>query len=100
MQSIDKLIERCELAAKNSDAPFDRRFADFTVWYFRNLKRIPKENLKARVTFQEDAIWILIEIIAMQREDFKKLAEGRTSSVSLYLPAGIKLGGPLLSEQR
>jgi hypothetical protein len=98
MQSIEGLIDRCEQAAKNSDAPFERRFADFTVWYFKNLKRIPKSNLQARVTFQEDAIWILIEIIAMQREDYVKLAEGRRSS--LFLPSGIKLGGPLLSEQR
>lgn len=98
MQDTIALVDRLEAAARNSDAPFERRFADFTVWYFNNLKRIPKDNLKSRVTFQEDAIWILIEIIAMQREDFKKLAEGRRSS--LVLPSGIVLGGPLLSERR
>ncbi len=93
MQGVAKLIERLELNAKNADNDLDKRFADFAVWYFTNIKRIPSENLKSRVTFQEDALWILVEIIAMVREEQKKAATGRSSR--LLLPSGITFGQPL-----
>ena len=93
MQEVTKLIERLELNAKNADNDLDRRFADFAVWYFTNIKRIPAENLKSRVTFQEDALWILVEIIAMVREEQKR-AEGSRYS-GLILPTGIQFGKPL-----
>lgn len=95
MRDVAQLIDRLEQNAKNAEGDFSRRLADFTVWYFKNLQRIPEHNLKARVTFQEDAIWILIEIIAMQREDFEKLSTGRSVFSQLLLPSGINLHAPL-----
>lgn len=96
MQGIAQLIERLELNAKNADNDLDRRFADFALWYFNNIKRIPAENLKSRITFQEDALWILVEIIAMVREEQKKAASGRSSR--LFLPSGITFGKPLRAD--
>lgn len=69
--------------------PLERRLADLSIWHYQNLKRIPKENVGARLDFLERSFWIQLEVIALLVERTHNI-EG---SKKLWLPAGIRDGG-------
>lgn len=86
---IDTLLE---IAADSGNRIMERRMADLSVWYYRNRGGLARDNLAGRQDFTEKAIWILIELIALQQDRIHEL-EARGKSKSLYLPSGVTLNG-------
>jgi hypothetical protein len=75
--------------------PLEQRLADLTVWFYRNRKAISPENLHLRQKLSEDALWIMLEVIALTMDRLQEL-EHRGKSKHLWLPNGIKVEGDLV----
>lgn len=95
MQSTPRLIERLKNAADNSPSPLRRRMADMCLWWTANRPRIPPDNLRARMEFNELAMSTLLEIQAMLLERLDELEHGKGRSEHLYLPRSITLHDPI-----
>lgn len=89
MRDRNRLIDELEQNVKRSDRPLERRLADLTVWFFRNLERIPADNVPKRVELLEVAFRVQLEVIALLLERLKK------DKPQLLLPTGVKIQGDL-----
>jgi len=76
--------------------PLEQRLADLTVWFYRNKKTISPENLHLRLKLMEDALWIMLEVIALNMDRLQEL-EHRGKSERLWLPRGVKVEGDLVT---
>jgi hypothetical protein len=76
--------------------PLEQRLADLTVWFYRNRKSIPSENLHLRQKLSEDALWIMLEVVALTMDRLQEL-EHRGRSEKLWIPNGIKVEGDLVT---
>lgn len=86
------LIEQLEYNAQMGEKPLERRIADLCVWFFSHKDDIPRDNLASRQLFLEKAVWVLIEIAALQAERLHEL-EGNRPGSSLFLPKGVTMNG-------
>lgn len=69
--------------------PLEQRMADLAVWYYKNVKHIPRDNLAARQAFLEKAFWCQVELNALLLERIREMKPGS----NLWLPRGIKVEG-------
>lgn len=88
------LEELLNNARVSGNQVLERRLADLAVWYYQNKTRIPPENLTAKMAFLEKAMWILLEVNALQVERIHEL-EARSKSKSLWLPKGLVVEGDI-----
>lgn len=88
MSSPEKLIEELYYNANASGhQPLEQRMADITLWFHKNYKEIPRDNLASRQAFLEKAFWIQLEINALLLERLRK----QTGSSHLWIPRGMRL---------
>jgi len=83
---INELIHNAEVA----DKILEQRIADTAAWFFANKGRIPLDNLASKQAFLEKAVWLLIEICALQTERIHELEGGKNL---LWLPRGMQVKG-------
>jgi hypothetical protein len=76
-----------ENAQISGNGVLERRMADFAVWYYKNVKMLPPDNLKLRLEFQEKSTWILLELNALLLERLRE----KTGSKYLFMPNGINV---------
>jgi len=76
--------------------PLEQRLADLTVWFYRNRKAVAPENLHLRQKLTEDALWIMLEVIALTMDRLQEV-EHKGKSERLWLPNGIKVEGDLVT---
>lgn len=90
MKTRDKnaLLKDLESIATNGAQPFEKRLVDTAVWFHKNLDRIPKDNLSARMDFLEKSMDITLELLAMSLERIHS-TENRQASERLWLPRGM-----------
>jgi hypothetical protein len=86
---INELMHNAQVA-NASGKILEQRLADTAAWFFANKDRIPLDNLAAKQKFLEKAVWMLIEIAALQADRIHQL-EGNGSS--LWLPKGLAVRG-------
>lgn len=87
-----KLVDELYHNANVSGQPLEQRLADLAVWFFSNKDRIPENNLKSRCEFYEKAIWVLIELAALQAERAHELGM-QGAKQHLWLPNGLRFDG-------
>ncbi len=73
---------------------FEKRLTEWAVWFHQNKPRVPKDDIRKRMDFQEKTIDGLIELLAIAAEDIRTL-EGRAKSPNLWLPNGVQITGDL-----
>ena len=78
--------------------PLERRLADLTVWFYRNRKSISPDNLHLRLKLAEDALWIMLEVIALTMDRLQEL-EHRGKSEHLWIPNGITVESDLVTHE-
>ena len=89
----EKLIQELLYNVQVSgNRPMERRLADLTLWFYKNKKDIPLDNLASKAAFLEKTIWILLEVLALQAERLHEM-ENRGRSSNLYLPKGVRVEG-------
>ncbi len=66
----------------------ERRLADTSIWFYKNMENIPIDNLAARQAFLQKAFWIILEIQALLLE---RMREDKKSG--LWLPSGMEVTG-------
>lgn len=92
----ERLIEELYHNANASEGRhLEKRIADLTLWYYRNKRRIPLDNLAARQAFLDQAFWIMIECFALMTERTHDLEAAKRGMSMLWLPKGMKVGGDL-----
>lgn len=91
MASVEETLisELMHNANASGQRPLEQRLADLSVWFYKNYKHIPKDNLAARCSFLERSIWCLIEIQALMLERQRETA----GSKGLWLPRGVTVSG-------
>lgn len=75
-------------AAASGNKVLERRLADTSVWFYKNMEHIPLDNLAARQAFLQKAFWIMLEIQALILE---RIREDKQSA--LWLPSGMEMIG-------
>ena len=83
---INELIHNAEVTDKN----LEQRIADTAACFFANKDRITLDNLASKQKFLEKAVWLLIEICALQTERIHELEGGKNL---LWLPRGMQVKG-------
>lgn len=76
-------------ATVSGNKTLERRLADLTLWYYKNRHDLARDNLAARQDFSEKAIWIMLEILALQTERIRNLS----GNGALYMPTGVAVRG-------
>lgn len=71
-------------------AQSEDKLRNLTVWFFENYKRIPPENIRKRMDFQQKAIICLMEVVVAQAEDIQKM-EQRSPRGKLWLPSSVRI---------
>lgn len=91
MSYEETLIRRLEhFCAASGNKDLEQRLMDLALWFHGNKERIPRDNLAGRQAFLEKALWIFLEICALQTARLQKL-EGRSDN--LWLPSGVSMNG-------
>lgn len=88
---INELMHNAQISGNK---PLEQRLADTTVWFYKNMGRIPRDNLAGRQAFLEKALWILLEINALATERIHEL-EGMKAGTSLWMPRGVSVNGDI-----
>jgi hypothetical protein len=83
---VEELIHNANVSGNR---PLEQRMADLTVWFYKNVEHIPRDNLAARQVFLEKAMWTMVEIQAMLLERIRET----TGSKGLFIPRGINVEG-------
>jgi hypothetical protein len=92
--SAETLVEELvHIATQAGGRPLERLLADTAVWFYKNHKHIPRENLLAKLAFHEKALWCMVEINALLAERLHKLEAGQKGAANLWLPRGMKVNG-------
>lgn len=84
---VASLIKELEQITDDHMNPLEKRLKDTAIWFFHNKDRIPRENVLARLEFQEKVMNCILEMQIMLVERLQK-NEGRRSS-ELFLPRGM-----------
>lgn len=87
-----KLVDELYHNAEVSNKPLEQRLADLSIWFFSNKDDIPKLDAGSRALFLEKAVWVLIEIAALQAERLHEL-EGKGTGSILWTPSGLRMTG-------
>lgn len=87
-----KLVDELYHNAEVSNKPLEQRLADLTIWFFSNKDDIPKIDVASRALFLEKAVWVLIEIAALQAERLHEI-EGKSAGALLWTPSGLRMTG-------
>lgn len=91
MSQNDKLVAELCHNAQVADKLLEQRLADTAAWFFANKDRIPLDNLASKQKFLEKAVWLLIEISALQAARIHELEGGKGGL--LWLPRGMQVNG-------
>lgn len=96
MPSSETLVEELIHNARASgQRPLEQRIADLAIWYYKNVKHIPTDNLAAKQAFFEKAFWCMIEVQALLIERNHELEAAKRGMSNLWLPKGIDVQGDL-----
>jgi hypothetical protein len=83
---VEELIHNANVSGNR---PLEQRMADLSVWFYKNVDHIPRDNLAARQLFMEKAMWTMMEIQALLLERIRET----TGSKGLFIPRGINVEG-------
>ena len=83
---VEELIHNANVSGNN---PLEQRMADLSVWFYKNVDHIPRDNLAARQMFMEKAFWTMMEIQALLLERIRETS----GSKALFIPRGINVEG-------
>lgn len=87
-----RLIEELMYNAKVSgNRVAERRLADLTVWFYKEMAGFAPENMVGRQKFLEKAMWILIEQMALLMERIHELESAKAKH--LWTPTGMNIQG-------
>lgn len=87
---VEELLHNAQSA---NNRPLERLLADTAVWFYKNHGHIPRDNVAARIAFQEKALWCMIELNALLCERLHDLEAGQKAKTMLWLPKGMKVNG-------
>lgn len=94
--SAENLVEELiHNASQAGNRPLERLMADTAVWFYKNHKRVPKEDVIRRQAFLEKSLWCLIELNALLCERVHELEAGRRGAKHLWLPKDLKINGSM-----
>jgi hypothetical protein len=80
-------------AQQSGNKTLEVRLADLCLWYHKNMGDIPLDNLASRQTFLQKAMWILLEVCALQTERIHQLEGAKNGA--LWTPRGVAIEGDL-----
>lgn len=86
--SADVVLEA--LSKIRAGTVFGRELQEWAVWYVKNKRRVPEENLRLRCDFQEKAIDGLFNLVALLAREVKPQIN---RSDALWLPGGVSVDG-------
>jgi len=73
----------------------EERLTDVAKWYDYHSRRVPVDNIPARLQFQGKAIDCLLELLAIAALDIKRLEGNKGRNEHLWLPNGIEIKGDI-----
>lgn len=80
-------------ANASGNQPMERRLADLTLWFYKNIDDIPRDNLAGRQAFLEKTLEISFEAMALMLERIHELEAKRGGG--LWMPKGVAVEGDL-----